>query len=335
MVFVTMDRTTFNQRLETDVIELPKSIAAVGITPDREILVYHWTETDCLWRLKVWLEYFQTSILPHLKLKSKYAFLFCLNDGFRERIPFSDPRVLCDWMLPEAMAFAGKGEVDSGPGLIPKLASQLQLFAFDRHDNDPFTQLVVDTGMIWGYFAHEARLVIAAPPFDRRIPKIAYGCRLGNGLPQRFGDFNGTPREYLCYRVHQQKDSRLTSILRLEADGKLATEEMLKYRYLLDVDGYTNSWGLPWKLRSGSVVIKQQTRWTQWYYDRLKPWVHYAPCAPDFSDLHEVYAKLEANPELVAFIRRNAQLFMDQYLTTEAIRKEMVVLFQSDICLRW
>jgi hypothetical protein len=49
----------------------------------------------------------------------------------------------------------------------------------------------------------------------------------------------------------------------LEADN-------LGYRYLIDIDGNTNSWpGLYTKLASGSPVIKLRSQYRQWYYDKL------------------------------------------------------------------
>jgi hypothetical protein len=66
--------------------------------------------------------------------------------------------------------------------------------------------------------------------------------------------------------------------------------DLHKYRYQIDIDGYTSAWSaLFTKLATGSAVLKVASRdgWRQWYYDRLVPWENYVPVAADMSDLVE------------------------------------------------
>lgn len=68
----------------------------------------------------------------------------------------------------------------------------------------------------------------------------------------------------------------------------IPTIEFIKYKYVIDIDGNVNSWpGLFTKLLTGSCVLKIESEWKQWYYDRLKPWVNYVPVKNDMSDLIE------------------------------------------------
>jgi len=62
--------------------------------------------------------------------------------------------------------------------------------------------------------------------------------------------------------------------------------DFMAYRYLVDIDGNTNSWGLFEKLVMGATILKVESRdgFRQWYYDRLLPWTHYVPVAADLSD---------------------------------------------------
>jgi Glycosyl transferase family 90 len=72
----------------------------------------------------------------------------------------------------------------------------------------------------------------------------------------------------------------------------------LHYRYLIDIDGNTNSWdGFAMRLMTGSTVLKVGSRFDfeQWYYRRLKPWVNFVPVAKDMSDLVEKVLWLRAN----------------------------------------
>jgi hypothetical protein len=66
----------------------------------------------------------------------------------------------------------------------------------------------------------------------------------------------------------------------------LSQEDQLLYKYLPVVDGVTVTYpGLLWRLASNSVTFKQESPEIQWFYDLLKPNIHYVPIARDMSDL--------------------------------------------------
>jgi hypothetical protein len=58
-------------------------------------------------------------------------------------------------------------------------------------------------------------------------------------------------------------------------------------KFLLDIDGNSNSWGFFAKLLMGCCVLKVDSPYEQWFYQDIKPWVHYIPIARDLSDLLE------------------------------------------------
>lgn len=62
----------------------------------------------------------------------------------------------------------------------------------------------------------------------------------------------------------------------------------LAYKYLMDIDGNSNGWERCfWALLSNSVLFKQKSPYSQWFYKALKPWIHYVPIKRDLSDLKE------------------------------------------------
>jgi hypothetical protein len=71
------------------------------------------------------------------------------------------------------------------------------------------------------------------------------------------------------------------------------------YRYLIDIDGWSNSWALLEKLIMGATVLKVDSAfgYRQWFYDRLVPWRHYVPLSADLADFDEKLAWLFAVPE--------------------------------------
>lgn len=63
--------------------------------------------------------------------------------------------------------------------------------------------------------------------------------------------------------------------------------EMARNRYILDIDGNSNSWNFMAKLRLGCCVLRVDSDWRQWFSSRLVPWVHYVPIAKNLSDLED------------------------------------------------
>ncbi len=59
-------------------------------------------------------------------------------------------------------------------------------------------------------------------------------------------------------------------------------EFQLKSKFLLNIDGHTAAWTRPiWQLQSNSVMLKQNSELTQWYYAALVPNVHFIPVESD------------------------------------------------------
>jgi Glycosyl transferase family 90 len=62
--------------------------------------------------------------------------------------------------------------------------------------------------------------------------------------------------------------------------------DQMNYKYHILIDGnvspYTKS---GWKLFTNSLIFKPQSNWKQWYFDCLKPNVHYISVKSDLSDL--------------------------------------------------
>jgi hypothetical protein len=63
---------------------------------------------------------------------------------------------------------------------------------------------------------------------------------------------------------------------------------MLRYRFQIDLDGVCNAWKSYYlKLASQCCILKVDSPYMQWYYDRLTPWKHFIPVKADLSDLVE------------------------------------------------
>ena len=90
---------------------------------------------------------------------------------------------------------------------------------------------------------------------------------------------------------------------------------MIHYKYILDIDGNSSTWdATAWKLNSGSVILKTESCWRQWFYDEYLPNVHYIEIKDDFSDLQEKYQWCESHQEECQIMIHNCKaLFQKVY----------------------
>lgn len=95
-------------------------------------------------------------------------------------------------------------------------------------------------------------------------------------------------------------------------------EQVERYAYLLDVEGYGWSGRLKMLFHSGRPVLLQQRQWEEYYFPKLLPFVHFVPVANDLSDLVSRIKWLQANPEQGSQIGQAGQAFAQHYLTRTA-----------------
>jgi len=173
-----------------------------------------------------------------------------------------------------------------------------------------------------------------APWRDRRDTVFWRGAASGRPVSGAKAPWGWHQRLDLCHHArHSAHAGRLDIAItdhlaildesdkrRVEAAGFLGLpapkQEFTRYRYLIDVDGFSNSWGFLEKLMMGAAVVKVGSAfgYRQWYYERLEPWVHYAPVAADLSDFDTVLSRLFADPaeaERIAATGRAFALSLD------------------------
>lgn len=177
---------------------------------------------------------------------------------------------------------------------------------FSRHKNCPQNILFPDNDFILsaGYELPKAETELALINIPWYQRKQILFWRGADSSPKTNDSLNICERTTLCKRTKDSKnpelfDCLLSSISQsdqldfvikegLLADEPVPFKEFLNYRYLLDIDGWSNSSsGCFRKLLSGNLVFKVESNWEQWYYDQIKPWEHYIPIKKKLSDLEE------------------------------------------------
>lgn len=156
--------------------------------------------------------------------------------------------------------------------------------------------------------------------WDQKISKILW--RGGaNGLPRvQFMRDVAYKYNFLdagLTHYNKEKDKKLLASFRKEF---ITPEDSLKYKYLLDIDGYSCSYSrMAWILTSNSLLLKHSSPNIQWYYHKLKPYVHYLPIKSDFSDLQDQYEWAEENQHHAQQMIANAQGLAREVFTPVAI----------------
>ena len=106
--------------------------------------------------------------------------------------------------------------------------------------------------------------------------------------------------------------------------------EHLKYKYLVSLDGNSaTGTRVPWIMLSNSVLIKQNSRKIEWFYNAIKPYVHYIPIKSDLTDIFEQYRWLKTHDNNLKQITFNGQTFVKNELMPEHIDAHMAIILKE------
>ena len=165
------------------------------------------------------------------------------------------------------------------------------------------------------------------PPWHQRLP-MAIWRGSTTGLPALTTTrLRHLPRHQLCRLSEghaELLDARFTNVVQAQSDAaehaiatvlrqrdrltpQMAPHHMALHRWILDIDGNVNSWGLLWKLMSGSCVVRVASPRRQWFHHRLRAWAHFVPVQADLSDLIAVLRWCRTHPGQCSTIAKAGQ----------------------------
>lgn len=211
------------------------------------------------------------------------------------------------------------------------ITREVPLLGFGRSVDDTYSFLMPDPAFLYsdGYCQEIEQIVTRERELAaKKINRIFWrGAASGTNFHNQNWRDNARGKLVLFAKETDNQsilDAKLTKIDHLPEDQQQHLKEsevidtytdfndFLKYKYLIDVDGYHCAWkSLFLKLASQSVVLKVSSNLEQWYYRNLKPWQHFIPVRSDSSDLIEIYNWVERNQENCQQIIRNANLLVD------------------------
>lgn len=176
-----------------------------------------------------------------------------------------------------------------------------------------------------GYAGLRARFASEPlPPWHERLPIAIWRGSSTGSAELSLANLAENRRYQLCRRsleLPHRLDARLSALVqcpdpagvseRLHREGLLAPRldpwHLALHRWIVEIDGNVNSWGLLWKLLSGSCVLRVASSRRQWYHHRLEPWRHVVPVAADLGDLEAVLDWCHRHPSACAAIAQAGQ----------------------------
>lgn len=137
-----------------------------------------------------------------------------------------------------------------------------------------------------------------------------------------------------CYFASTEKTENLPIFERFGLLSRPIPEsDWINDRYAIDVDGHTNTWSnMIARMHLGCCVLKVESQfgYRQWYYDQLKPGIHFVPVKPDMSDLAEKLAWARDNPKEAETIAKAGQALV-RSMTLESETKRAVEIITQAI----
>jgi hypothetical protein len=111
-------------------------------------------------------------------------------------------------------------------------------------------------------------------------------------------------------------------IVESPADWLSIKDQVLRWRFLIDLEGWGYSGRTKILLHAPRVLFMEPRTYQEDFYQWLKPWVHYVPIKSDLSDLVDYVDMIKNDPALESYIINNAQELARTRLTrTDAIRR--------------
>ena len=299
-----ISRKMFNELFKSDIVTLPVNLFAVGVKNGN---VYMYNEGyELLYQIELTIKNIVMVALARSTL-AEFYFVICAEDGYMEH---HYPAVRDQPKQIDENGFAGQRFVKmEEPNTFAVLHSNKYVLAQNNQAGTAFTAAMPDRYYFYLNRYNEYRSIHEGIQFATKKDEIVYGSnpRGNKYVFTNRRDIEVSPREYFY--------SDAVPKTNIVAPKWVKRSDMVRYKYILDIDGNASTWdATAWKLNSGSVILKVDSGWNQWFFDKYKAWEHYVPVKDDMSDLQAQFAWCQTHQaECEQMVRRCKQLFQEVY----------------------
>ena len=299
-----ISREEFNRDFSTDIVVLPKSLYAVGLQ-NGSIYMYN-QDYNTYFMIEECIKHILQVALTFTNY-NRFYFIISAYDGYMEG-HYNHVRTVAKQI--------GDSEYENRMTIeLPNLDEYAILhknkwvISQANHKGMPYVLDIVDRHYFYHNLYNPFRSYHKGIPFSQKQNKIVFGGQ------DRGSKYNFANRRDIEINQRDYFKSDAVSKENIVCSGWIDRSEMIHYKYILDIDGNSSTWdATAWKLNSGSVILKTESCWRQWFYDEYLPNVHYIEIKDDFSDLQEKYQWCESHQEECQIMIHNCKaLFQKVY----------------------
>lgn len=330
-------RDQFNDLLQSDIVELPSCLFALGFK-DGCSYIYNTgvTENQHSWKYEIELTIDFLLSVTFSKYSDRppedFYCIICALDGYIEacfpserKIPRKIGEIEC----------RNKSLIDIShfrDNEYPVFHSMKYILGQSTRKHMPYTIPIVDRYYLCLNRYNQYRFIHMGQPLESKIGMLVYA---GNTRGSYFNfmtdkEIRISQRAYFVEKMKQIKCNSWTYC----PDHSLPREDMVGYKYIMDIDGNACTWdATAWKLNSGSVIFKPESDWQQWFYDSFLPWKHFVPVKDDFSDVIEKVEWCRNNEDkCIEMVKNCKELFHEIYYHPNVVKKmeSVIDLLVSD-----
>lgn len=312
----------FNELFDADLVELPASMFAVGMK-NGGAYIYHDAYGTYPWdyEIKLTIDFILNMMFARTPSVAPPTFycVICALDGYIETCYASPNRATPRRVGEIECRNQSLIKVDNYTDAeYPVFHKQKYILAQSVRRHIPYTMPVVDRYYLCLNRYNGYRSVHRGIPFHTKKAMVVYA---GN---DRGSKYNFVSRRDIDVSQRSYFASDKVDKEHVLSTNHIAREEMINYKYILDMDGNACTWdATAWKLNSGSVIFKAESDWVQWFYDKYVPWTHYVPIKDDFSDLQEKFRWCEEHQSACVEMTKNCKALFQEIYREENVVKEM------------
>ena len=154
-------------------------------------------------------------------------------------------------------------------------------------------------------------------------PRLRIALMNAEGRKTRFGDnYLNCGISSINNRPRKMKGSEYLSTLNVReipVIGFMNATEQAKYKYLVHIEGHTNSGRLSFELSFGCCILLVESKFSNWFTGYLKPFEHFVPVRHDLSDLYERIDWCLDHESECKQMADNCSEFYEKYLQKDGI----------------
>jgi hypothetical protein len=208
------------------------------------------------------------------------------------------------------------------PILMTDSIKDIGIIGYNRRVNTP--------SILWPLYYHHNDSLCGlrdTQDFDEKINKIIFRGALSNisrfeiickWQGKEWADLGLTliPEKIKQKQLCRNKEADILLCMR----DIMPKQQVLKYKYVLCLEGANISTGFGWALASNCVPIHPYPfHYEVWYFNGLQPWVHFIPLLEDGRDLEDVFEWCENHPDKCREIAQNGRTHMKRMLDMDSL----------------